>query len=149
MTTIQAKPGSTARRVASSSVMIASTASAAIAGENGSTYSMRSDTAAAFHHTQACGAAAAADQSQSAMVGRSFGEDTARAGHNKNIGGTKASRWKARMATGSGKPAPPNQRWTALASASQEPGHSRKLRRASAQQPSSERIRRSGCGPSR
>ncbi len=37
----------------------------------------------------------------------------------------------------------------ALASASQEPGQSRKLRRASAQQPSSERIRRSGCGPSR
>ena len=50
---------------------MASTASTIIVGENGSTYSMRSDTAAAFHHTQACGAAAAANQSQSATVGRS------------------------------------------------------------------------------
>ena len=85
---------------------MASTASAIIVGENGSTYSMRSDTAAAFHHTQACGAAAAANHSQSTALGRSCGEAEARAGHSRKIGGTKASRWKARMAIGSGKPKP-------------------------------------------
>ena len=105
MITIHASPGSTARRVASSRVTMASTDRTIIVGENGSTYSMRSDTAAAFHHTQACGAAAAANHSQSMAVGRSR-RDEGRAGHSRKIGGTKASRWKPRMAIGSGKPKP-------------------------------------------
>jgi hypothetical protein len=33
-------------------------------------------------------------------------EAAARAGHSRKIGGTKANRWKARMAIGSGKPKP-------------------------------------------
>ena len=104
--TIQARPTSTARRVASSKVTIASTARTIIVGENGSTYSMRSETTSQFHITQACGAAAATAQAQSGRLGRRIGE-ALRAGYSRNSGGTKTSRWKPRMVIGSGKPKPP------------------------------------------
>ena len=67
---IQARPTSTARRVASSRVTIARPASTIMVGEKGSTYSMRSETTSQFAITQACGAAAAAAQAQSGMVGQ-------------------------------------------------------------------------------
>jgi hypothetical protein len=79
MMIIQASPTSTARRVASSMVTIASTASNIIVGEKGSTYSMRSETTSQFHITHPCGAAAAKAQSQSGRLGRRRGE-AARAG---------------------------------------------------------------------
>ena len=58
---------------------MASPASTIIVGENGSTYSIRSETTSQFHITQACGAAAASAQTQSRMDGRCCG-DRAKAG---------------------------------------------------------------------
>ena len=59
---------------------MASTASSIISGPKGSTYSIRSATSPQCHITQACGAAAASTQSQSARLGRCFGDRSGKAG---------------------------------------------------------------------